>query len=190
MTELRQIDHDTKPTKFRRQQDRAALVETRLDGKLVALPRHEPVERVHEQIADANGDIGNPWCVIGLLTRWERAGRISAEMRQAGDEFHRLFRRACLDDLRAADLSRPGGCGSRERHRGSVYAQDEITRALRALGGFSSPLGSSAWFVIGCEFSIRDWAARGIWNGRPVDQKVAAGILIGALGGLQKHFGF
>lgn len=163
-------EHIVKPSRWRKQHGRVVVA----DG----------------QIVDSAGNIGAPYRGLTLLDEWERSGRITPEMRQAGDEFHRLFRLACLDPLQAADMSRAGGCGARDMHRGSVYAGGQVYDALRALGGFSSPLGSSAWFVIGCEFSLRQWAERGLWSGRPVDQKVAAGILIGALGGLQTHFGY
>jgi hypothetical protein len=152
--------------------------------------QHGRVIVAAEQIVDAQGNIGAPYRGLSLLDEWERSGRITSEMHQAGDEFHRLFRLACLDPLQAADMGRVGGCGARDKHRGSLHARDEVRYALEALGGFSSPLGSSAWFILGCEFSLRKWAERGIWGGRAINKDVAAGILIGALSGLQKHFGY
>jgi hypothetical protein len=37
------------------------------------------------------------------------------------------------------------------------------------------------------ERSVREWAIRQGWGGRPVDRKAAAGILIAALGMLAAH---
>jgi hypothetical protein len=53
---------------------------------------------------------------------------------------------------------------------------------MAALGGISSPAGSCVWHVVGLQRSVRDWAIRQGWGGRPVDHKAAAGILIAALG--------
>lgn len=168
--------------------------------------QHGKVEVAAEQIVDAHGMIGAPYRALSLLDEWERAGRITPKMHQAGDEFHRLFRLACLDPLQAADMGRVGGCQAHGGHLGgSVHARNEVHAALLALGGFSSPLGSVGWFVLGCEFSLRKWAGSGVWGadhhaalsgegsepkGKPIDVKVAAGLLIGALDRLQKHFGY
>lgn len=53
--------------------------------------------------------------------------------------------------------------------------------ALQALGGLSSPAGSCVWHVVGLQRSVREWAIRQGWGGRPVDQKEAKGILLAAL---------
>ena len=59
-----------------------------------------------------------------------------------------------------------------------------------ALGGISSPAGSCVWHVVGLQSSIREWAIRQGWGGRPVDQKEAKGILVAALGMLASHYGY
>jgi hypothetical protein len=43
--------------------------------------------------------------------------------------------------------------------------------------------------VIGMQRSIREWALRQGWGGRPVRQESAQGILVAALGMLVKHYG-
>jgi hypothetical protein len=58
-----------------------------------------------------------------------------------------------------------------------------------ALGGISSPAGSCVWHVVGLQRSVREWAIRRSWNGRPVRQEQAQGILVAALGVLAMHFG-
>ena len=51
-----------------------------------------------------------------------------------------------------------------------------------ALGGLSSPAGSCVWHVVGLQRSVREWAMRQGWGGRPVRQEQAQGILVAALG--------
>ena len=47
-----------------------------------------------------------------------------------------------------------------------------------------------AWGHIGLQRSVREWALRQGWGGRPVRQEQAQGILIAALGMLAGHFGY
>ena len=61
---------------------------------------------------------------------------------------------------------------------------------MRVLGGISSPAGSCVWHVVGLQRSVREWAIRQGWGGRPVDHKAAAGILIAGLGMLAGHYGY
>ncbi len=152
--------------------------------------QHGPVARVAEQVVDAYGAIGDPWRGLNLLEQWEHSGRISREMRAAGDKFNEDFQRACLDPIHAADMSRIGGARGPVTHMGCIRARDRVRDALAALGGPESPAGCGAWFVLGCEFSIRQWAEREGWRGRMIDKDVATGILIGALGTLARHFGY
>ncbi|MDX1542095.1 MAG: hypothetical protein R3349_11900 [Geminicoccaceae bacterium] len=62
--------------------------------------------------------------------------------------------------------------------------------SLQALGGLSSPAGSCAWHVVGLQWSVREWAMRQEWGGRPVRQQQAQGILVAALGVLAAHSGY
>ena len=41
----------------------------------------------------------------------------------------------------------------------------------------------------GLECSVREWAQRRGWSGRPVSQPIAGGILLATLGLLARHFG-
>ena len=50
--------------------------------------------------------------------------------------------------------------------------------------------GSCVWHVIGLQRSIREWAMRQGWSGRPINEKQAQGILIAALGTLAGHYGY
>jgi hypothetical protein len=46
------------------------------------------------------------------------------------------------------------------------------------------------WHVVGLQRSVREWAMRQGWGGRPVDHKAAAGILIAGLGMSAAHLGY
>jgi hypothetical protein len=70
-----------------------------------------------------------------------------------------------------------------------IAARERVARALDALGGHGSPAGSCVWHVVGMQTSIREWALRQGWGGRPVRQESAQGILVAALGVLTKHYG-
>ena len=123
-----------------------------------------------------------------LLGRLEANGTITAEMREAGRLFHAHFRAAALDPLRAAPLVRlPPRTGPTDTER-VVDAKRRVMAALQALGGADSAAGSCVWHVVGCGASIREWAARRGWNGRPVGHAQAQGILVAALGVLAAHF--
>ena len=65
-----------------------------------------------------------------------------------------------------------------------------LHEAMQALSGMSSPAGSCVWHVVGLQRSVREWAMRQGWGGRPVRQEQAQGILIAALGVLAKHSGY
>ena len=70
-----------------------------------------------------------------------------------------------------------------------VAARERVARALDALGGHGLPAASCVWHVVGMQTSIREWALRQGWGGRPVRQENAQGILVAALGVLAKHYG-
>jgi hypothetical protein len=59
---------------------------------------------------------------------------------------------------------------------------------MAALGGPSTPAGSCVWHVVGLQRSVREWAIRQGWGGRPVRQEQAQGILVAGLGILATHF--
>jgi hypothetical protein len=115
-------------------------------------------------------------------------GTITVGMRDAGELFHNAFRTAALDPLRPMSLLRvPGGSEMTLTER-TEAARHRVYRALDALGGAGSPAGSCAWHVIGCGMSIREWAVSCGWGGRIVGHTQAQGMLIAALGALERHF--
>lgn len=150
--------------------------------------QHNGVGRSAKQIADSAGDIGRPWRVVDILASMSGRGLIDKRELMAGEKFHEDFQLAGLDPLRAADMGRIPISGGRSDYRGSIAARGRVIAALDALGGNASPSGSCAWYVLGCELSVRQWCLRGAWSGRPVSQHAASGILIGALGVLAHHW--
>jgi hypothetical protein len=105
-----------------------------------------------------------------------RKGTITAAMRQAGDDFHALFLRAALEPLRAADLHRLPRSGAQvpTENVDQMDAHRRVWRALEAVGGIASPAGSCVWHILGCDWTIKDWALRQGWGGRPLSQEQAA----------------
>jgi hypothetical protein len=126
---------------------------------------------------------------VGLLSRLETNGTITAAMRDAGRSFQAQFRAASLDTLRAAPLIRIDAHASDTRTERVAHARSRVTAALTALGGVQSAAGSRVWHVVGCEISIRVWAAREGWGGKPVGHAQAQGMLVAALGVLAGHYG-
>lgn len=151
--------------------------------------RHNNVRRPPVQITDVRGAIGSPWQAETLLARLERQGDVTRVQRAAGELFHALFHRSALDPLKAADVSRVGGCGGIQHHHGSERAKHKIAEAMKHLGGHGSPQGSCAWIVLGCDYSIRQWAARMNWRGMAIREEVAKGILIATLAQLATFWG-
>jgi hypothetical protein len=148
------------------------------------------VERLPTAIADEQGRPARPYRATDTLLVMERRGTITAAMRQAGEDFRAIFRAASLDPLRAPDLNRiaSGGPDSYLGERGGA-AREKIWDAMTALGGIQSPAGSCVWHVVGCEWTLKDWALREGWGGRPLGVETAAGVLVGALGVLQGLYG-
>ena len=97
---------------------------------------------------------------------------------------------ANVDPIRALPILRVPGTG-RDPDLGErqLHARDLVHKALEVLGGISSPAGSCVWHVVGLQRSVREWAMRQGWNGRPVRQEQAQGILIAALGMLARDSG-
>jgi hypothetical protein len=116
-------------------------------------------------------------------------GNITPQMHEAGCIFRTLFRSAAIDSMSTSQLNRlPNSTADRLSNR-QLDARRRVLDALDALGGHDSPAGSCVWFVVGLEMSVREWAARRGWSGRPVPQPIAGGILVAALGILAMHFG-
>jgi hypothetical protein len=128
---------------------------------------------------------------LGLMLE---SGAITSAMYAAARDFQAAFTIACFDNMPKVNLMLMARSPSASHHVGDltdsqIAARERVSRALDALGGHGSPAGSCVWHVVGMQTSIREWAMRRGWGGRPVRQESAQGILIAALGVLAKHYG-
>ena len=147
------------------------------------------VEEVREK--DPDGHIVYHHRTVDTLGKMLRAGTITPEMHDAAKDFQATFIVANLDPLRALPILRVPGTGrDPDLNNRQLHARRRVHKSLEALGGISSPAGSCVWHVVGLQRSVREWAVRQGWGGRPVDHKAAAGILIAALGVLAGHLGY
>lgn len=145
-----------------------------------------------EPTRDTDPETGSPVQhrrAVDTLGQMLANGTITAQMHEAGCIFRTLFRSAALDSIATSQLIRLAGSTTDALSSRQIDARRRVAEALDALGGQDSPAGSSVWFVVGLEMSVREWAARRGWSGRPVPQPTAGGILVAALGMLAMHFG-
>jgi hypothetical protein len=122
------------------------------------------------------------------------SGAITSGMHAAARDFQASFTIASYDSMPRVNLSQMARSLSAGYHVGDftevqIAARERVARAIDALGGHGSPAGSCVWHVVGMQSSVREWALRQGWGGRPVRQESAQGILVAALGVLAKHFG-
>jgi hypothetical protein len=120
------------------------------------------------------------------------SGAITSGMHTAARDFQAAFTIACFDSMPRVNLimRAPSSAHNvRDLTDTQVAARERVARALDALGGHGSPAGSCVWHVVGMQTSIREWATRRGWGGRPVRRESAQGILVAALGVLTKHYG-
>ena len=151
--------------------------------------RGRELEEVREK--DPEGRIVVHHRTVDTLGKMLRAGTIDEAMHDAAKDFQATFIIANLDPLRALPILRvPGTDRAPDLNERQLHARDRVHKALEALGGISSPAGSCVWHVVGLQRSVREWAIRQGWGGRPIDHKAAAGILIAALGVLAAHAGY
>jgi hypothetical protein len=147
--------------------------------------RHEPYDHEFEKVreADPDGRVVVHRRSVDTLRRMLRSGTVDQAMHDAAKDFQAAFIIANLDPLRALPILRVPGTGREpELNLRQLHARDRVHKALEALGGLSSPAGSCVWHVVGLQRSVREWALRQGWGGRPVHQKQAQGILVAALG--------
>jgi hypothetical protein len=149
------------------------------------LQRAQRPDRALEEMreVDPGGRIVLRHRTVDSLRKLLRSGAITEAMHDTGRAFQRDFQLAGLDPIRARPMMLPcGTSGAPELTESQLDARRRVHRALAALGGVGSPGGSCLWHTLGCGCSIREWAIRRGWNGRPVRQDQALGILIAALG--------
>jgi len=143
--------------------------------------RGRQLEEVREK--DPDGRIVYHHRTVDTLGKMLRAGTITQEMHDAAKDLEAAFIVANFDPLRALQILRiPGNGRGPELHERQLDARRRVHEAMQALGGISSPAGSCVWHVVGLQRSVREWAIRQGWGGRPVRQEQAQGILVAALG--------
>ena len=148
--------------------------------------RGRQLEEVREK--DPDGRIVVHHRTVDTLGKMLRAGTISQEMHGAAKDLEAAFIIAQLDPLRALPILRVPDTGREpDLNERQLDARRRVHKAMAALGGISSPAGSCVWHVVGLQRSVREWAIRQGWGGRPVDQTEARGILVAALGVLAAH---
>jgi hypothetical protein len=151
--------------------------------------RGRELEEVREK--DPDGRIVYHHRTVDTLGKMLRAGTIDQAMHDAAKDFQAAFIVPQLDPLRALPIVRVPGSGREpELDERQLHARRCVHEAMAVLGGISSPAGSCVWHVVGLQRSAREWAFRQGWNGRPVEQTEARGILVAALGVLAAHLGY
>lgn len=145
--------------------------------------RGRQLEEVREK--DPDGRIVYHHRTVDTLGKMLRAGTIDQAMHDTAKDFQAAFIVANLDPLRALPILRVPATGREpELNERQLHARRQVHQAMAALGGISSPAGSCVWHVVGLQRSVREWALRQGWGGRPVRQEQAQGILAAALGAL------
>ncbi len=153
---------------------------SRPDGALEAVYEADPDGRpvVHHRTVDT----------FGIMLR---AGTITKAMHDAARDFQAQFTIARFDVVRCMSLVQvTGSSGPGDLTDAQVDARRRIGKALDVLGGLGSPASSCVWHVVGLQRSIREWAMRQGWGGRPVRIEQAQGILVAALGVLAGWYGY
>jgi len=181
-TTPQQTSASTRPSKPRRQTTAtAALPVLHRSGDLL-VPVYE---------ADPDGRPVVHHRVVDTLGRMLKAGTISAGMHDAARDFQANFTIARYEPMVCVPVDRiPGGGNRGDLTDRQLDARRRVMRALDALGGLGSPAGDCVWHVVGLQRSIREWAMRQGWGGRPIGEKQAQGILIAALGVLATFYGY
>ncbi|MGF1609328.1 MAG: hypothetical protein ACFCUQ_08030 [Kiloniellales bacterium] len=136
------------------------------------------VERLAQQIPDAEGRAGHPHRAYDTLATLFRNGSIDRDELAAGRQFEEAFRLARLDPLHASNPARIKASGVRDLSNGMVAGREAVARAMKILGGYASPAGSAIWWVLGCGHTIKEFAqATQLGGGRSLDEKTAKGVL-------------
>ena len=166
----------------------------RAKPEAMRLPGGRTLETV--RVTDPEGRPVTLVRTVDTLARMRKAGTITRAMHQAARDFQAHFTIAAYDTTATASIVRV------RRLRGEkmtwnddvtvrqIAARDRVHDALDALGGMASPGGSCVWHVVGLQSSLREWALRQGWNGRPMQLNQATGVLLTALGILAVHYGY
>ena len=151
--------------------------------------RGRELEEVREK--DPDGRIVVHHRTVDTLGKMLRAGTITPAMHDAARDFQAASSSpAWTRSARTPILRVPGAGREPDLNERQLDARRRVHEALQALGGISSPAGACIWHVVGLQRSVREWAMRQGWGGRPVRQEQAQGILVAALGMLAAQGGY
>ena len=160
---------------------------------VAGLPIIQRPDAVLEPVYEADPE-GRPVVhhrTVDTLAIMLRAGTISQDMHDAARDFQAQFTIARYDTLVCMRFRRDPSKGNRaELTETQIDARLRVDAAVDGLGGLGSPAGSCTWHVVGLQRSIREWALRQGWGGRPVRVEQAQGILVAALGMLAAYYGY
>ena len=158
-------------------------------GVMMPVAGGRPAEWVRETSGEHLGN--EHFRTIDSLGLMLKNGTITSPMHDAGQEFATVFALAQLNGPSAPlfDRIRGGYWGDSMTER-VAFARKRIGDALDAVGGIGSPGGSAVWYVAGVGQSIKAWSGLAGWNGRPLSQPEARGILVAALAMLDMHYGY
>ena len=162
--------------------------------KLAPIRLAGPVTEVVTEL-DPDGEKVTHHRTVDTLRLMLTSDKISRPMHDAARDFQAAFSLAALDrmpklDITTAVRTAPGGGRSADLTDAQVGARQRVAHAMEALGGHGSPAGSCVWHVVGLQHSLREWALRQGWNGKPLRQESAQGVLVAALGVLARHYGY
>ena len=158
-------------------------------GEMLPLAGGRQVEWIRE---DTGEHVGNEhFRTVDSLGLMVKNGTITQPMHDAGQEFATVFALAHLNGPSVPAFNRiRGGQWQDNMTERVAFARKRIGQALDAVGGLGSPGGSAVWHVAGLGQSVKEWSVQEGWNGRPLSQPEARGILVAALGMLAMHYGY
>ena len=176
-------------TKRRRHIARGKGRQQRSRPEVINLPGDLKAELMRE--ADPKGEMVTHARAVDTIDRMRKAGTITRVMHDAARDFQAHFTVAAYDAIPPRDMVRVSGGGwTNDLTDNQIAARNRVARALGTLGGSASPGGSCVWHVVGLGHSLRDWAMRQGWSGRPIYGNQATGVLVTALGVLAVHYGY
>ena len=147
---------------------------------------------VSEPLRGQDPETGRPATqrrMVDTLGQMLTNGSITPAMHEAGCMFRTQFRAAMLDSIRVSALIRVSGGSDDGPTEYQAAARRRVAEALSLFGGTDTACGSCLWHVVGLEGSVREWAGRQGWCGRPINHVQGQGILVAALNVLAVHYG-
>ena len=148
------------------------------------------LEEVRE--VDPDGRIVVHHRLVDTLGRMLKSGTIDRPMHDAGRDFQAAFIVANLDPLRASQMLQvPGGGRESRPERPTAGCAPPGACGAAGAGRHLQPgrLLGVARAGLPAQ-SIREWAMRQGWGGRPLHVQQAQGIALAALDLLARHFGY